>query len=164
MECDMECGVTEVTPWDRSSAVRNQVLMSAPVVLGAWAIARHRPRRLLLYLPAAVAFMTLWRRWVCARCRYYGRECSTMLGVMTARMMPRDEEHALDRQTMMVDFAFIGALALIPLPSALKRPRLALAYLASLAAGLTAVVLDACPRCENEFCPMKDVRRSLGLD
>lgn len=29
-------------------------------------------------------------------CRYYGQKCSTLLGIMTARMMPRDEGKALD--------------------------------------------------------------------
>jgi len=38
---------------------------------------------------------TAWRRFVCARCRYYGQKCSTLLGIMTARMMPRDEGKAL---------------------------------------------------------------------
>jgi hypothetical protein len=154
------CGRTQ-DEWDRQGAVRNQVLMWLPHIVGAFAIAKHRPCKLLYYVPGVVAFYTWWRRFVCARCRYYGRPCSTMLGVMTARMMPRDEAKALDRNTMIADFAFLGALWLIPLPQALKSFKTAILYLGSLAGITGSILSDACGRCGNEFCPMKDVRDNL---
>lgn len=111
----------ECSPWDRNSAIVNQVLMGIPVAIGAQAIARYRPLKLIYYLPGVVLLVTAWRRFVCARCQYYGKECSTLLGISTARMMPRDEEKALDRNTMMADFTYMGVLALIPLPQVLKK-------------------------------------------
>jgi hypothetical protein len=115
------CGAGEAaSPWDMQSAVVNQVLMSAPALIGAVALARYRRRKLLIFLPAAIAFLTVWRRYTCARCRYYGQACSTLLGVATARMMPRDTTKELDRQTMQLDFAFLGAVMLIPLRQVLK--------------------------------------------
>lgn len=152
--------VADGTPgseWDRADAIRNQVLMFMPFMVGSYAIARHRPGKLLCYVPAVVVFTTYWRRFVCARCIYYGRECSTMLGIITARMMPRDESKELDRNAMIVDFAYIGTLSLLPLPQVLKSRRLTVLYLLSAAAGFTAILAGACGRCANEFCPMKDL-------
>lgn len=151
----------ECSPWDRNSAIVNQVLMGIPVAIGAQAIARYRPLKLTYYLPGVVLLVTAWRRFVCARCQYYGKECSTLLGISTARMMPRDEEKALDRNTMMADFTYMGVLALIPLPQVLKKRRLAVLYLLSLAAFFSAVLFNACGRCGNDFCPMKDLEKRV---
>jgi hypothetical protein len=154
-------GGEERSPWDRNSAVVHQVLMGVPVAIGVQAIARYKPLKLAYYLPGVILLVTTWRRFVCARCRYYGNECSTLLGIATARMMPRDEERALDRNTMFVDFAFMVALALIPLPQVLKRSRLAVLYLLSLAAFFFAILFNACGRCGNDFCPMKDLEKAV---
>ena len=154
-------GREECSPWDRNSAIVNQVLMGIPVAIGTRAIARYRPLKLIYYLPGVVLLVTAWRRFVCARCRYYGKECATLLGIATARMMPRDEEKALDRNTMFADFTFIGVLALIPLPQVLKRSRLAVPYLLSLAAFFFAILFNACGRCGNDFCPMKDLEKGV---
>lgn len=147
--------------WDHESAVRNQILMGVPAVIGTYAIARYRAKKLLLYVPAVVLFLTYWRRYVCARCQYYGRECSTMLGIMTSRMMPPDESKALDRNAMIKDFAFVGLIALMPMPQAFKKTRLGLAYLLSLLIATSALFFSACGRCQNDFCPMKDVHKKL---
>jgi hypothetical protein len=146
--------------WDRSSAVRNQVLMLLPMPIGAWAIARFKPRKLPAYVAGVVAFFTVYRRFTCARCQYYGRECSTMLGVMTAAMMPRSQK-PLDRAGMTVDLSLLGALAMVPLPQVFKKWWLAFLYLASLGAGTAAILFTACGRCGNEFCIMKDVHRAV---
>jgi hypothetical protein len=146
--------------WDRSSAIRNQVLMLLPMPIGAWAIARFKPRKLPAYVAGVVAFFTVYRRFTCARCQYYGRECSTMLGIITAAMMPRSQK-PLDRAGMTVDLALLGALAMVPLPQVFRRRWLTLLYLASLGAGTGAILFTACGRCGNDFCVMKDVRRSI---
>jgi hypothetical protein len=157
------CGAGEAaSPWDMQSAVVNQVLMSAPALIGAVALARYRRRKLLIFLPAAIAFLTVWRRYTCARCRYYGQACSTLLGVATARMMPRDTTKELDRQTMQLDFAFLGAVMLIPLRQVLKSRVLAVAYFLTSGACVAAILRNACPRCGNEFCPMKDLSRLVA--
>jgi hypothetical protein len=151
-----------VTPFDHRRAITNQVFMAAPVAVGTAALWRYRRRKLLVYLPAAAAFFTVWRRYVCARCQYYGTECSTMLGVITAKMMPRDETRHLDRNAMIVDFVFMGAIMLMPLRQVLKKPGLAIAYLGITAAGMGSILFSACGRCGNEFCPMKDLNRMLN--
>lgn len=150
-------------PWDRRSATINQALMGIPVLVGTAALARYRRRKLLLFLPVVAAFFTVWRKWTCARCQYYGAECSTLLGIATAKMMPRDTEHELDRNMMTLDFAFMGAMMLIPLRQVLKSPVLAAAYLLGTAAGFYAILSNACPRCGNDFCPMKDVSKRLNF-
>ena len=63
---------------------------------------------------------------------------------------------------MIADFAFIGALVMLPLPQVLKSFRVAALYLASAAATVGAILFNACPRCGNDFCPMKDLSRAVG--
>jgi hypothetical protein len=154
-----ECQVAP-DPWDRASAIRNQVLMFLPMPIGAYAIARFKPRKLPAYISGVIAFFTVYRHFTCARCQYYGRECSTMLGIMTARMMPRDEKKPLDRSGMIADLSLLGALAMVPIPQVFRKPWLALLYLASLGAGTGAMLFTACGRCRNDFCIMKDVHRA----
>ena len=136
-------------------------MMGLPAVIGTLAIARSRPRRLMLYIPAFTFFLTGWRKFVCARCDYYGKECSTYLGVLTAKIMPPARERPLDRNAMWRDFAFMGALILMPLRDAFKSRRMAVAYLASLIAGIATILVNGCGKCSNDFCPMKDARRKL---
>lgn len=155
-----ECELAQ-DQWDRSSAMRNQALMFLPMPIGAYAIARYKPQKLLAYTSGVVAFFTVYRRFTCARCQYYGRECSTMLGIMTARMMPRNEKKALDRRGMIIDLSLLGALAMVPMPQVFKKWWLALLYLASVGAGTGAILFTACGRCGNDFCIMKDVHRAV---
>ncbi len=147
--------------WDVKSAVVNQALLCLPFPVGAYALWKHKPWKLPVFVGGAVAFLTICRRYACARCRYYGRVCSTMLGVATASMMPRNPDRELDRRAMAADFAFVGAVVMVPLPQALKSLRLAVLYLGACAAAVGAILLNACPRCGNDFCPMKDVSRAL---
>ena len=149
--------------WDRGCAALNQVVMGIPVAIGTYAIAKHRPRKLLYFIPGAAALLTLSRRFVCARCRYYGMECSTFLGVFTSMIWPRDESRPLDRKTMMADFALMGLLSLAPLPQVFKESRLTLLYVTSLFSAVSSILFNSCWRCGNRFCPMKDISRKISV-
>ena len=140
-DCSGVCSAGAATAGGRRDAEINTALMGATVAIGTVAIARQKPLKLLLYLPAVVGFMTWWRRFVCARCRYYGEACSTLLGIWTSSIMPRDEERALDRETMLADLAILGVLALAPLPQLRRRPRLAVLYLVATALGMARILL-----------------------
>lgn len=158
MDADRACERVG-SPWDRDRAAVNQALMGLPILIGTIALAKYRARKLLVYIPAVVGFLTVWRKWVCARCQYYGTECSTLLGIVTARMMPRDETRELDRNAMIADFAIMGAIMTMPLRQVLRKPSLAIAYLVATGAGMSSILLNACGKCGNEFCPMKDLRK-----
>ena len=155
--CSCE-GREEPTADEVTNATINTALMGATIAVGAAAIAKYKPAKLLLFVPGVVVFMTWWRKFVCARCVYYGRTCSTLFGVWTSRMMPRDEEHPLDREAMVLDLAFIGAMGVFPLPQLRRNRKLALLYLALLGLGMGRILFKSCPSCANEFCPMKDLQ------
>jgi len=154
--CSCE-GRSQVPAEDRLRAGINTGLMGASMAIGAAAIARYKPIKLLLFVPGVIALATWWRKFVCARCVYYGRTCSTLLGVWTSKILPRDEERELDRDAMIVDLAFIGLLAAMPLPQVMRNRKLAALYFAALALGSGRVLFLSCPTCANEFCPMKDL-------
>jgi hypothetical protein len=149
--------------WDMPGAVLNQVMMGFPAVVGTYAIARWKPVKLLVYLPLVAGFFTAWRRFVCARCRYYGRECSTLMGITTSWMMPHDEEKPLDRKAMVADFTYITIIGLMPLRQVMKRPVLALLYTFGLLAAVSSILFNACWRCGNEFCPLKSISRKISV-
>lgn len=157
--CADRCEESEFKTVD---ALINQALMGAAAMIGTVALARRRARKLLVYVPGLIFLFTYWRKHVCATCQYYGRPCSTMLGVITARMMPRNEETELDRATMVVDLGMLGALMLLPLRQALSSPTLAVAYLSTVATSLWRIVTGSCAVCGNSFCPLKDVSMALS--
>ena len=154
-------GEAQESPWTPMGSTINSSLMMLPTVVGSWALWKHKRRKLLTFQLLAVVFMTAWRRLICARCRYYGKPCSTWLGVVTSKMMDRDESKELDRNAMIADFAYIGLLVLYPLPQVLKSFRLTVLYLLSTLLGFGNILTRACDRCGNEFCPMKDLYRRI---
>jgi len=152
--CEGQSGVSDE---DMVRATINTGLMGAAMAIGGAAIARYKPVKLLLFVPGVVGLMTWWRKFVCARCVYYGKTCSTLLGVWTSKIMPRDEERELDRETMTVDLALIGLLAVMPLPQVMRSRKLAALYFATLGLAFGRLLSLSCPGCANEFCPMKDL-------
>ncbi len=148
-------------PFDRRRAIVNQVFFSMPAVIDLYAIAKYKPRKLPFFLAGNAAIYTLMRRFVCARCRYYGQPCSTMLGIMTSKIMPRDENRKLDRNVMIVDLAVIFGLGFYAMPQLNKSLKLALVRNAFAIAAIGSILSNACPKCGNDFCPMKDVRKAI---
>jgi hypothetical protein len=148
-------------PFNRRNAMVNQVFFSTPTVIALYAIAKYKPRKLPIFLAGNAALYTVMRRLVCARCQYYGQPCSTMLGIMTAKMMPRDESKALDRNGIYADFAVMFALGFYAAPQIDKSLKLSLIYHASVVAAFGAVLFNACGKCGNDFCPMKDLHKAI---
>lgn len=139
----------------------NTALMVSHMVIGSWAIIKNKPRKFPAYQVLCWVFLTAWRRFICARCRYYGQPCAAWYGVLTAYLMPRDESRDLDRRAMTADFSYITLLILYPLPQVLKSFRMSLLYICSVLVGYGNIIYRACGKCENEFCPMKDWNRAL---
>ncbi len=154
-------GENEGPNWDLKTAVQNQLAMMLPVFLGATALVRKRSKKLLPYLLLVGFFHTLWRRVVCARCQYYGKTCSTLLGIFTSRIMPRDEKKKLDRNTMLIDFTMVGLIAFLPLKEALSTKKVRVLYPVSLLLGISAIFFRGCPECGNDFCPLKQLYESV---
>lgn len=147
---------------DRVRATINTGLMGTAMAIGGVAMALYKPWKLILFVPGVVGLMTWGRKFVCARCVYYGKTCSTLLGVWTAAIMPRDEEREIDRETMFVDLGILGLLAVMPLPQVLKNRKLAVLYFAALALCSGRLLTSSCPSCANDFCPMKDVQAMVS--
>ena len=149
------------SPFDRRNAMINTAFVFMPTVIALYAISKYKPRKLPLFITANAAFYTVMRRFGCARCQYYGKECSTMSGIMTARMMPRDESKPLDRNALIADMAIMSALGLYAMPQIFRSYKLAALYHASLIGSLSAHLFNACGKCGNDFCPMKDLRKAI---
>jgi hypothetical protein len=149
-------------PFDRKQAIINQVFFSMPPVIGLYAIAKYKPRKLPLFLATNAAVYLGMRPFVCARCQYYGQPCATMLGVMTSKITPRDKSKQLNRNMIIFDLALIFALGFYAAPQINKSRKLALINNVAGLAAFAAVLFSACGKCGNEFCPMKGVRKAIG--
>ena len=160
METDeIQCQVEN--PFDRKNAVANTVVAFIPFFISIYAVAKYKPRKLPLLLGAQAVFLTVGRRMVCARCQYYGQECSTMLGIMAAKMMPKDESRPLQRNDIIADFVLLFLPGVIAFPQTHKNHKLALLYTASVVAALGALLFNGCGKCGNDFCPLKDVHKAI---
>ncbi|RJP27734.1 MAG: hypothetical protein C4536_13555 [Actinobacteria bacterium] len=148
-------------PFDRKNAILNHVFSSMPAAIALYAIAKYKPRKLPVFLAANTILSTVMRRFVCARCQYYGQPCSTMLGIWTAKIMPRDGSKKLDRNAIIADMVFMTAMLTYASPQIFKHYKIAVLYMASVFALWVRLLFNACGRCGNDFCPMKDVRKVI---
>jgi hypothetical protein len=152
------------SPFDRKNLIVNQVFFLGPWVVATYAVAKHKPRKLPIFIAANFAFFTVLRYPMCARCQYYGQPCSTFMGIMTAKMMPRNESRPMGRNDLLNDFIYAFAPAFYALPQILKDRKIAMLYFTSLSVCLMPIIYNSCGKCGNNFCPMKDLRKVITKD
>jgi hypothetical protein len=160
----MEIKVTEdkqESLFSRKNAMINQVCFLTPWAVVTYAVTKYKPRKLPIFIIANAAFFTVLRHFMCARCQYYGQPCSTFMGIMTAKMMPRNESRPMERKDLMNDFIYAFAPAFYAMPQILKNRKIALLYFASLFVSLSPILYNSCGKCGNDFCPMKDIRKTF---
>ncbi len=150
-------------PWPPGTAYITTASLAVPAVMGLYALLKKGPRRLPLFVSLWVAIGTVVRQLVCCRCEYYGTECSTLMGLWTARILPRDEEGSLAPEAFQLDFLLIGASVAYPLPQVKAMGgRYLAAYLASVVSGAAVLRALGCSRCPNTVCFMNPAHRGGG--
>ena len=153
---ELQCQVEN--PFTLKGAMINTVFYFMPEVIGVYAIAKYKPRKLPLFIAVNVGLNTVMRRFVCARCQYYGQPCMTMHGIMTAKMMSRNESKPLEGNAIVRDTVILISLGLYTAPQILKSYKLAALCLASLIAYTYIFLFSGCRKCGNDFCPFNQKR------
>jgi hypothetical protein len=160
---EVECAECAESPWPQGTSYVTTAFFGMPMLLGAYALLKKAPLRLPIFLGLWVAITTVLRKFVCCRCEFYGKDCSTLMGKWTAILYEKDEEHPLTAQAFYLDFALIGASILFPLPQVKKMGKGYLVlYLMVLMAGALATRLLGCANCPIAVCPMNPDRGDFG--
>lgn len=148
-------------PFYLRNTVINQLLMLVGLVVGIYAVKKYKPRKLPVCIALSATFFTVGRYFTCARCQYCGQPCATMMGVMAARVMPKNESKVLSRNNIVFDFILLYAFVFSVLPQTLKSRKIALLFMASLLGCMGSLLCNSCGKCGNDFCPMKDLRKAI---
>ncbi len=153
---------TVPNPWPASTSFTVTGALAIPGIMGIYALAKKAPRRLPLQLSFWVALTTALRRFICARCDYYGEYCSTLMGKWTALFLERESE-PLETAGFYWDAILGACIILYPLPQAFKISwKFAVVYLASWVAALALFNQLACSICPIQACPMPGRGRGRG--
>ena len=159
--CSSEC--KPANPWPKSQSFITMGTATAAWLLGLYAIAREKPKKLPAYLAASIVIMTISRKALCARCPFYGKNCSMLIGKWAPLLYERSDK-PLTRWSFIQDGLVGNFLFTYPLPELWKRsPRLFLAYQVALQSFLGIAVFRGCTRCPLEVCPVNRTLGKLGM-
>ncbi len=160
----METGRNDApeNPWPRwVSSVTTAAALPA-MALGSYVLWRGRRAKLPLWVGSWGALMTVSRRYICARCPYYGEYCSTLFGKMTP-IIWRRSERPLNTRGFYWDIALAPVLIGLPAPDAYRlSKRCLLAYLSTWALFLGTLHRLGCRRCPLDMCPFNPARPGGG--
>ncbi len=163
MRTEPGCPEPACNPWPRGTAYVTTSFFGVVLAMGSFALARKAPRRIPLYTLLWVVLTTAVRKTVCCRCEFYGQECSTLMGKLTAMILEPDHEHDLTAGAFYIDMALVGACILYPLPQAREMGGRYLGlYVLSLMLGALAVRLLGCSRCPNTVCLMNPLFKRVS--
>ena len=164
MECVSACEECKpVNPWPKSQSFITMGAASLAWLIGLYAVARERPRKLPVFLAASTVLMTLSRKARCARCPYYGEYCTMLIGKWTAVLFERSDK-PLTTWSFLQEGLVGGVIFLYPLPELMKRgPRVFLPYQAALLFFLVISIFRSCAPCPLDICPVNRTLSILGM-
>jgi hypothetical protein len=146
-----------IPPWPHPG--RNNLLAGLPLVpilgLALYILIKTSPLMLAIWLLAFFLFAWPLRYLVCARCPYYGRHCSTIMGKLVPRMFKKQEGKSM-KLGLWLDVVSFLFLFLWPAPSAYQVGGMILALVWVGAFFLLFLFLSffACAHCPLTFCPI----------
>ena len=175
-----DCGVgqcafsEEAGGWPQAVASEQVILGSAAAlfVLAGWrAIARNRPRWLKVWLAGLLAWATIPKYFICARCENYGKSCDFFYGGRYAARLFKKSDKEFNAAGYFAEGSSLGLFQFMPLIAARRDPKALAFYL--LAAGLfqAALVKICCIDCikyakdpwKAQYCPTWKMVVKLGI-
>jgi hypothetical protein len=166
------CGCAE--EWPNADAREQAVLIAAGLALlasGARAVLRNRPRWFPIWLAGLIAWATIPKYFICARCENYGKPCDFYYGGRyAARLFPKQDK-PFNAAGYFAEGASLSVFNFLPAIAARRDP-LSLALYA-LAAGVfqATLVKVCCIDCvkyardpwKAKYCPTYKMVEGLGL-
>jgi len=149
-------------PWPSWVSKLTSLSMLPVALAGIYILAATSTLKLVVWLGLFALFAIPLRYLVCARCPYYGENCSTFMGKAVPFLFKKQEGQSM-KLGLWLDVAFIGLLFLIPLPDAWRLGGLVLLLLWISIFGLMFALLSrlACSACPFTFCPIGKAGRAI---
>lgn len=146
---------SRTAPWSEAVGKRTTLAFLPLILLGVGTLAMTSIPKLALWLALFGVFAYPLRYLVCARCPYYGQNCSTGFGKMVPRMFRKQEGRSM-RLGLWLDVVILTVLFLLPLPETWQLGGALLTLLWAGAFALLGGVVTrmACSVCPLTFCPI----------
>jgi hypothetical protein len=156
-ECQTQDGVScpQTAPWHTRVSLMTGLPFIPIAILAAFVLLQTSILKLILWVAVLGIFAYPLRYLICARCPYYGQNCSTSFGRIVPRMFRKQEGRSM-KLGLWLDVVMIALLLLIPLPEIWQVGGLLLTALWLGAFFLFFAVLTkmACSLCPFTFCPI----------
>jgi hypothetical protein len=150
------------SPWDPKVSQRTGLPLLPVLGLAFYILVVHNLYLLAVWFGLMVVFAWPLRYLICARCPYYGQPCSTNMGLLVARMFPRQEGKSM-KPGLWLDLGFLILLFALPLYPAWAEggPWLTAAWVAAYAVWMGLLARLGCRTCPFTFCPVGRVNRRI---
>ncbi len=160
--------------WPAADAREQAVLIGAGlglILAGARALLRNRPGWLPLWLAGLLAWATVPKYFICARCENYGKPCDFLYGGRYAARLFRKQDRPFNAAGYFAEGASLSVFQFLPAIAARRDPGALVAYgLAGLffQAVLIKVCCIDCVRLASDpwkakYCPTYKLVENLGL-
>ncbi len=156
------------SPWPGYSVIVTFIPWPVIVCMGVYILYKTSFTMLGVWLAAFFLFFVPLRYLICARCPYYGKNCSAITGRMVPFFFAKRPGTPL-AVGLWLDIVFFAILSLIPVPFAFKLggALLTAAWLAVFASAIILLALFGCRYCPFTYCPIgkasRGIFRALGL-
>ena len=149
-------------PWKPTVKIWTTLSMLPISLIGIPVLVMTNIPKLVLWLLLMGIFCYPLRYLVCARCPYYGQDCSTYFGLWVPRLFKKQEGKSM-RLGLWLDVVFFMILFVLPLPEIwqLGGLLLLLAWVAALLTMVTVLSRLACSVCPLTFCPIGKMSRGF---
>gem|GEM_PF-991099 len=143
------------TPWDPKVSTITGLPVVPILILALAILPAAEMLVLIIWLSAFVIFVYPLRYLICARCPYYGMDCSSKAGRLVTRMFKKQEGKSMV-MGLWLDVMFFAFLFVYPLPH-IRRVKGALWTMAWCSAFFVAFLTATrfgCSVCPFTFCPI----------
>ena len=163
-DCIIQDGVQcpRTPPWHPMVSKVTGLPFALIAGLGIYILYNGAMTTLLIWLFVFAIFSYPLRYLVCARCPYYGMDCSSTFGKLVVKMFKKQEGKSM-LVGLWLDVLFFAFLFAYPLPDIwrIKGFLFVLAWLAAFFLAFTVLTRMACSSCPFTFCPIGKGGRSF---
>lgn len=151
----------EQPPWPRHTEILTGVPMAVTGLLGVYILVKTSLPALAIWLVLGFILTYPLRYLVCARCPYYGQNCSTPMGRLTPYLF---KKQAGSMKTGLWGDIILGIpLFLIPLICAVSAKAWGLTAAWLISSAIASIMLSrfGCRNCPFTFCPVGAIGRKI---
>lgn len=167
-------GCASESEWPCAEAREQALLMvagAAFVISGGYSLLRHKRRWFPAWLAGLLAWATIPKYFICARCENYGKPCDFMYGGRYAARLFKKQDRPFNASGYFAEGASLAVFQFLPAIAARRDLKTLALFLLSGAAFQALLVKFCCIDCvrhaedrwKAKYCPTYRLVRRLGL-